>query len=232
MITTPRTFFFSIPIIAALLVGGVLWIGGNISSRLARWQLVVLPVCFTVFALSFTLFVQIGFLRHVLVAVVTILVGVVLHNIYTFARQSHQYQPYALENISGYLNILSFFFVTSSLLYAKLLVTIPVWFVALCIACIAFVLTLQTLWSQKVSGAPLVRYSALFGLIWGELVLAFSFLPAGPVILSLLLTVVYYFCIMMVRDYLLDRLERNIIQRYAFFTVTLVFLIIITARWV
>ncbi len=215
-----------------LAVFGSVWliIKGEVH-RMPFYYLALFPLFFILSVVFFMLFVQNPVFRHLCVAGGALMLGIAMHNIYTFIREPFKYQPYALENIAGYINTLTLFFSIAGLAYTKLLLNVRMVVLMPLILALIFFISLQTFWAQKVNAPRLLVYAGIFSLGIMEVSLASLFLPVAPFVQSLIITAVYYFFMNITSDYLLSRLERESVQRYAILSVIVLLAVFFTTRW-
>ncbi|MFC1687818.1 hypothetical protein ACFL0L_04535, partial [Patescibacteria group bacterium] len=76
---------------------------------------------FIIAGIFFLIFLEQPVFRHLFVIFVSLIAGLLVQNVYTFVREPHRYQPYALENISGYINLLTLFLLLGGLFNVMLL---------------------------------------------------------------------------------------------------------------
>lgn len=195
------------------------------------WLLIVLCLVFVLSGGMVILFFEQDLTRHLFSMSIMLVYAVLLHNIYAFLWEPHRYQPYAIENISRYVNILSVFFLVTSFAMFRLLTNFSVWPLAPILGALLCIITLQTLWAQKVPLRRALGISALFGLGIAELAVAVNYLPVRPLVQAGLVAVPYYFFISLTHDWLKQQVDRVVVQRLSLYSLLLIILICLTAQW-
>lgn len=186
---------------------------------------------FIIASVFFLIFLEQPIYRHFFILFVSLISGLLVQNVYIFVREPHRYQPYALENIAGYINMLTLFLFLAGVYNLILLLSVSVWLLLPIVLVVIFILTLQTLWIQKTPARKGVAYGVALGVGGAQVFLATSFLPATPMVLAIVTTLMYYFFMSVTRDFLTDKIEARSVQRYALFTSVLLVIVIITSAW-
>jgi hypothetical protein len=136
-----------------------------------------------------------------------------------------------LENISHFINLLSSFFIyTSVFAFYVLSVTRLRWLIA-SLFLITAILAWQTLWINKISKMRMRYLPWLMALIIVELFWVCHYWPTGFYVNGLILVVIYYVMINLSRLYFLDTLNKKYILKYLISSSLIIFLILLTAQW-
>ncbi len=195
------------------------------------WLLIIFAEVFVLSAMFSLVFLEQPISRHLFSVFIAIVAGIIVHNIYTFLWEPHRYQPYAIENLSTYVNIMSIFFFVSASATLHLLTSFSMWPLALMAAVVVGAVTLQTLWAQKIPLSLAMRYAFIFAFGVAELYLAASFLPVRPYVLAIFVVVPFYFFLTLTSDWLLERFEASRFQRRSFFAAALIAIASLTSQW-
>lgn len=195
------------------------------------WHFLLAPFTLLLSALTFVLFLDSGALRGA-----TLLLGGLgawwyLQNLMTFLHEPSSYQPYALENISSYLNLVAAFFLYSSFFSLRLFLSWPLSITTLLVGVFTTLLAYQMSWVNKLSWNKSLPFILVLGLMFAEGFLAIQFLPTVSVVNGLLLTTLLYVLTSLTRVHLLSGLERRFVQRYVGIAAAVLVVTIFTARW-
>lgn len=193
--------------------------------------LVATPLFFLFSIVLVILFIESFVIRQLVVVGSAFAYAVFLEHIFRFLWQPNRYQPYALENISGALNLITIFLVVVGSFNLIILFAASHWLIILGVALVVMIMTMQTLWSSKL--AIRKNWLSQFTLIFIILQLLFIsyYLPLEPPIIAILVVTVYYSLINFLRHNLLGTLDREVVRRYFVIDLIVITIIILTARW-
>jgi hypothetical protein len=90
----------------------------------------------------------------------------------------------------------------------------------------------QLWWILKIKDKLKLLYLIAIIIIVLEFFWALSFLPSNFYILTIILTVIYYFLIGILRAKMSGELDKKIFMRYALISGILILMILITSRWI
>ncbi len=168
----------------------------------------------------------------------TIIMATVFLNIVAWTQifyyyfRTSKYQVNSLQNITNYLNLISFFTLTSVAFSLILYLAWPSWLISLGVFVVAAILTLQSMWVNKIELVKSWRFALVSGLINSEIFWAECFLPSSFLVNALIVTVAYYSIVNIGRYYFLDRLTKPVIVRYLIIGICVLVLTVVTARWI
>ena len=155
----------------------------------------------------------------------------IIRNIFSFVYQTKDYQPLALENIYGYVNLISLFLFYAGFYGFLLLLGWPVWiFVIACFIVTAFLFT-RTLLTYKIEWKESKLFVLIMSIIITESFYAISLLPSSFIFNGLVLVVVYYLFMNLIKDYLKERLNAKDLRLYLTVTGIILLVSLLTTRW-
>lgn len=191
------------------------------------------PTLLVTGGLLFLLFTEIDrkLFAHILSVAVSGLLWYYLEQVFAFQFQTPSYQAFALENISGYMNVASVFFVVSTLYGLHFFVGYPLWLVISLIALILFIASVHTLAMGKAEWLPRLTRSVLLTVLGTEIAFALLFLPSGYQVNGLLLTTFFYVVVNLTHYDFRSTLDRRLVKRYVLIGVFVVVLTMLTASW-
>lgn len=192
----------------------------------------LLPVCnFLISSILFFTLIDQSIIRHIFIVLITIGYLIELHNIYIFFYQSEDYQPYALENINGYINLSAFFLLISSVYGVILYFSWPSWTSILIVFFLACFFSWRAFHSYKVAWSDGKVYIFIIGLVMAEAAMVVNFLPTSFLFNGLLLILMYYLLMNYLRDHLRHMYDRRLLIRYILISASGALIGILTTRW-
>lgn len=195
------------------------------------WSFLIPPFFFIGFGFIFLFFLEGLIYQQLLILLLVFLWWVFLENVFLFLYQPARYQPYTLENITAYLNLITIFLLGSSFYSLILFLGIPSWLLFIFTFLVTFLLMMQMIWINKsVVKGNLILIGAL-ALLISELFWVTKFLPSSYLVNGIILAIGYYFLAGIVRHWILNSIDRQVVKRYLWISTSLLFIIAITARW-
>lgn len=232
--------FFLKPVILYFIVlffliisGAATWkiIGKGLITVRTRWLYLLTPVTFLISALIFILFLEHPWVKHLIALSVSIFFGIFLENIFTYIYRHEKYQINSLENISNYLNLTSFFLFNSSLFGFFIFLNLPFWPLSFISLAFSFLLTIQTIWVNKIDFRMALLNIFVICLILFELFWSISFLPTFFYINGLILATIFYLMNNLFKLHLLGNLNKKVLRRYFILCGFIIILVLTTAKW-
>lgn len=151
--------------------------------------------------------------------------------VFLYIHLPSHYQPFSLEHLTSLLNLLSIFFFSSFAFATRLLIQIPLLFLALLFFLLSFFLVYGVLWVTKAESFR-SRLYALFGaIILTELFACITFFPTGFYTNAALMTIFSYAFFGLTRTEALHKLSRDVVKRYLFVSVILLLVVTISSKW-
>lgn len=195
------------------------------------WNYFINPFCFLTSVFIFFVLIDNNIVRQLFVVVVAIGYGLVLQNIYSFIHQDKDYQPFALENMYGYLNLTSLFLFSSSGFGFTMLLGLPSWIALLPIFLLTGLLFYRTLLAHKIPWRCHWRYIVIVAALVAEAYYCFNLLPTSFIFNGLMVILVYYLASSIIRDLLIQVLNPENIKKYLYITFAITILVFFTTRW-
>lgn len=152
-------------------------------------------------------------------------------NIYYYLERPSAYQPYSIENASSYGNFLIFFLISASIYGLQSFLNLKISVLMIIMLFASFLMIYQVIWANKIKIKNGIIFILLSCLTLVEITWSISFLPLNHNIAGLILAICYYAIIGMTRYHLLEQLNREKIKIYLIISITSVFIILFTARW-
>lgn len=228
----PNLIYF-VALFLIVILGAATWkiLGKRLLTAEARWLYLLTPLAFLASGVLFLLFLERPSAKHFLAAAISVFLGIFLENIFVYIHEHDKYQINSLENVSNYLNLTSIFLFNSSLFGFSVFLNTPLWQLSLISLLIFFILTVQTIWVNKIE----IKYSWLpitvICLILFELFWAVAFLPTAFYVNGLILATAFYLMNNLMRLHLRGNLNKKIIRRYFLLCGFIIIIILATAQW-
>ncbi len=192
---------------------------------------VAAPLLLLVGSLLFFLFPEDWRIRQVIVVATSVVTWVYLEQVFAFQYHTAGYQAFALENISGYMNVSSVFCIVSGLFGLRFFIGYPLWLVIVVSGITLFLATNHTLAMGKIEGRVRHGHAFLIALLGTEVIGSLSLLPSSH-FLNGLIAATYYFVLTNLTQYhLRSALDRTHVRRYVLLGLAVVVLSALTAHW-
>lgn len=196
-----------------------------------RFQLLFEITIFLLSSVFFLIFLTDHAVAQVLIILATFFYGLYTENIFYFLYNPQRYQPYALEHIANYLNILSFFMFFGGLFASRIFLNVTL-ITALWIGILGLILFVFLLFqTNKLESHDAMLQTFVYLLVMIELLGVVSFLPTSYFVSSVLLTIPYYLMGNLVRHNVRGTLRRGVIFRYLSVGISTFVLALLTAPW-
>ena len=224
------TLYISIIILLAYLLSFWILISRSIISGLF-WNAFLNPFIFLVSAAAFFIFIDHFIVSQIFLICTAIGYFLVIHSLYSFFHQTKDYQPYALENMYGYLNLASFFLINSVFYGFSLIMGLQAWYFVIPSFLTAFLLFYRTLQAHKLAWKGYWIYVLIVSLIIAETFYIVGLLPTSYLFDGLVVTVIYYLMSSVTRDLLVGILNRKSLRNYLLIGSSIIIILFLTARW-
>ncbi|MCX6714613.1 MAG: hypothetical protein NTX72_02270 [Candidatus Uhrbacteria bacterium] len=167
----------------------------------------------------------------VLSLVCTALLVLFTEFVFLYTHLPSRYQPFSLEHLTSLLNLLSIFFFSSFAFATRLLIQVPLTFLALLFFLLSFFLVYGVLWVTKAESFR-SRLYALFGaIVLTELFACITYFPTGFYTNAAFMTIFSYAFFGLTRTEALHKLSREVVKRYVFVSVFLLCVVAISSKW-
>lgn len=151
--------------------------------------------------------------------------------VFLYTHLPSRYQPFSLEHLTSLLNLLSIFFFSSFAFATRLLIQMPLSFLALLFFLLSFFLVYGVLWVTKAESFR-SRLYALFGaMVLTELFVCMTYFPTGFYTNAAFMTIFSYAFFGLTRTEALHKLSGDVVKRYVFTAVFLFCVVAISSKW-
>jgi len=179
----------------------------------------------------FFLIIDNAMVLYIFSFLVAIVYNLVLSNIIAYVFRSAGYQPYALENIYSYVNLLSLFLLYAGGFGFMVLLGWPVWVFIISCFFVTGLLFMRTLWSYKIEWNKSKIYILIVAFMLAEAFYVVSLLPTSYIFNGLILIIIYYLLINFIKDHLKDRMNFKDTRLYLAISGAVFIISLITTRW-
>ncbi len=199
--------------------------------RSAFWQFLSTPFALIASAFLYYFIVDNELLRPFFIGGVMVIFTLIQKNIFAFMHHTEQYQPYALENIYGYVNMLSLFLFYAGCYGLALLLAWPFWLITIFIFVITSLLFMRTLWSYKVPWQQSKLYVLLVGVVVAQGAYVIYSLPTGFLVDAFWLIAIYYVLMNVIKDYLKETMTLRRTRMYLILSGLAIVITMLTTKW-
>lgn len=196
------------------------------------WNYATLPSLVTSAVIAYSVFLSSKGIIQLLFIFSVVFLYIYLRHVYYYLLSPTNYEVFSIENLSSYLNFISFFLFASSVYGVQLFLGLPIWPLEIFMLFISGLSFFQMVWVNKIDIKAGMPYILICSLVVLELSWAFSFLPFNFNILGLCLSVCYYVLTGLAKNFLQDKLNEKNVKAYLIFGSISLLLIIITAKWI
>jgi len=232
ILVSPKRFYYSAGLIILIVAYGVWQLSGQKITSFKYWRFFITPLILIGSGLNFFLYLEGSLTVHFFVLVMTVLIWLYLEVIYLRLYFRPKYEPYSLENITVYVDLLSIFLLASSLYSTIIFLDINIWLLIGLFAIICFLASAQLIWASGITMIFGWRHLAVIVLSVTEVFYVVSFLPTSVYVNGFLVAICYYLISGLIRNWLLDIRENRVIKRYLVVSILCIVIILLTAKWV
>lgn len=200
--------------------------------RFSFWVFFGTPMFFVLSSVFFFLFLEDDISKIALGLFVTFGAWLYAENIFAFYHLPSSYQPYALEYLSLVMYVASAFFFTSGSYGAQLFLLLPVWVPAIAVFWAVLFATVGVFWVSKVAQDQSVLFALSGAALLTEVYMMLALLPTSFIVNAAAFSVFLYLYLGLSRAHVLDKLSKQVLQRYLAVGAVLLLAILITAKWV
>ena len=229
---SPRLIYVA-AVLANLLIFFTVWQFSQASEVDKRWwNYLILPALMTLAVMAYSVFISNQFLIQFLFIFNIIFLYLYLRHVYYYLLNPLAYEVFSIENISSYINWLTFFLLAATIYGLESFLDLPISRLVIIMIIAAALLVYQIIWVNKIelkSGLPYILISCLLLI---ELFWSISFLPFNYNISGLALAICYYTIVGLVKNHLLSKLDAPKVKMYLILGSVSLFLVLLTARWI
>lgn len=220
-----------LPLILVLILAAIVWELNGRTWQKKFWHFLINPGFFVLSLFFFIIFIDQLSLKWLVAILGAIFAFLILDNLFTFFYQPGRYQPYSLENTSGYVNVITAFLFFSSLYSAIVFLSMRAyWLIPLAFLAV-WLLSYQSIIIHQIGWPKGWLYVIINSLIITELFWVTSYLPTGFYVNGAIVAIAHYFIIGLSCSWLLNKLEKRTIKRYILAAIISLVIILGTARW-
>ena len=150
LVFKPDWFFFIILFLEATVALTIIGLAWKKIELHEIWQFLIPPIFLAGAAYVILFFVEGMLYTQLFIVFVLFLLWNFIENIFLFLYQPVKYQPYALENISAYVNLVTVFCMGASFHSSMLFLGTSGAISAILVFIVTYVLILQMLWINKI----------------------------------------------------------------------------------
>ncbi|MFA6098563.1 MAG: hypothetical protein WCV50_02215 [Patescibacteria group bacterium] len=224
-------FYYIVSINVCIIVLTIWSLTGRKFKSKLFWNFLSTPLFLVAGSQVFFTLIDSIVIQQVFIFLIGILFFLVLKNLFKFLNQDKSYQPYALENLYGYINMVILFLFYASFFGLSLFMNWPSWLFSIVVFVISGFLYMRTLWSYKIEWRKSKFFILLVGVLMSESYFVFSFLPTSFLFNGLFLAIIYYLVMNLSRDFLRNNLNKQNIRTYIIISATLGVFLLATAKW-
>lgn len=199
-----------------------------------KFFLLITPLFFLIASLLACIFLQNNVPKLFFSMAVSFAVFLYMENLFLYFYIPAKYNIYSLENISGYLNLISVFLVSFAIYGLKILFGIGNYlFFAMIVSNLFFVTLLiyQNLWINKINFREAGKYAFTEILALSQIYLIIFLLPSSFYVNGLMFTLAYYLISELTKQKLLNKLEKKSVLKYMIISLSLFFILLIVTKW-
>ena len=195
------------------------------------WNYLILPAVMSVAVMSYSVFLSFKLIIQLLYFFNLVFLYLYLRYVYYYLLNPLAYEVFSIENISSYINWLTFFLLAATVYGLASFLNLPISWLVLIMISLTSLLVYQIIWANKIELMPSLPYILISCLILVELFWSISFLPFNYNISGLSLAICYYVVIGLVKNHLLLKLDAAKVKMYLILGSISLLLILSTAKW-
>lgn len=233
----PQYFFIISSFIILLISFTVFYILKKKETKYNSFLFLISPLILIFSALAASVFLNNNLLKFSFAILVGIILFLYMENLFSYFHIPTKYNIYSLENISGYINLVSMFFISSSFYGFKISLGIEIisyWFLCLLVIMIFLIviLLLQTFWINKISIKLNKNYIIVISIMLIQIYFIIFFLPSAFYVNSTIFVLSYYIITGLARYKLLNKLEKTVIIKYITVSFIMFLLLLVSTKWI
>ncbi|PIR93775.1 hypothetical protein COT97_04790 [Candidatus Falkowbacteria bacterium CG10_big_fil_rev_8_21_14_0_10_39_11] len=191
----------------------------------------IAPIIFLITSYLFVFFVESVWLYRLVYVVGAGLIYLYLEQLLNYFFFTVKYQPYTLESLSLYINIISTFYFTSSILSTIIFLHLSPLMASVFYYAVLAVIVYQLLWSNKYSWPQMKLFVIFIPLVLAELVYVVSFLPFNYYVGGLLVAVFFYLFMNLTKMFLAESMHRRVVITNISVSFIIIIIILATSQW-
>lgn len=195
------------------------------------WNYLILPAVMSTSVMAYSVFLSGKLSIQLLFIFNLVFLYLYFRHVYYYLLNPAAYAVFSIENLSSYVNWLTFFFLAATIYGLESFLNLPTSWLMLVMLGTTALIIYQIIWAYKIELKAGLPYILISCLILTELSWSISFLPFNYNISGLALAICYYVIIGLVKNHLLDKLDSKKVKIYLILGSVSLFLILFTAKW-
>ncbi len=195
------------------------------------WMYMITPTLFVLAVFAFLTVNEVGIVQHLAIAIAVFLLWLYAHNIYQFNYDFERYSDKSIENVSNYINLITFFVTGLSAYASAILVGLPFWLLLLVVVLVTWLIGVQALWSAALMQIRSLMYVLILSMIVAEVFWVVAYLPTDFYVSGFLLTMSFYVVWGLLKSNLYGIVTPRLIRRYLIVAAVSVALVVLTTVW-
>lgn len=189
------------------------------------------PLLFITSTSLFVLFLNNFILYFAIVLISMLFLFMYLESNFLYLYYPAKYKLHSRENIAEYMGVSTLFFMLSSFMGLIIFLKAPIWILSILTALVVGALFMYTLWINKIEHYSQYIILGISTLIITELFYVLNVLPLSFYVNALLITLVYYLISTYNLLYFHDELETKKVRKVGLIILSIIIIILLTARW-
>lgn len=228
----PKTAIWALPLALIALVLLLLRLIEFRVKEMGNWVLIGAPILFFVSSTLFFLFLEQPASRLFLAIIAGTLVTFYTEQIFLFTHLPRLYQPYALQNLTGMLFVLSMFFFVTGSQAVILFLRAPISVFAILFLLLSFAYLSMAYWMAKITREDGQLFALIGATLLAQLFFVVSYLPTLFFVNGALIAVCGYVYLGVTRARILRQLQPRLLRRYIGIGTIVFVAIVLTAQWI
>lgn len=229
-------FFYPKMIYISLILGNLLIffaINQFIKARESEekwWNFMILPLIFITSLFAYSV-LKSSIVIQALFILCSVFLYFYLRLIYYRLIQPLSFRKEEFENICSAGGFISFFFIASVIYGLESFLNISFWPLMILLIAGSSLLLYQFIFISTEVRKNYWVYVTAATLVLVELAWSISFLPLNFNLAGLMLSIIYYLLSGLIKSHLLNSLTKKSVESYLFFSFSIIFITLLTARW-
>ncbi|MDP3900284.1 MAG: hypothetical protein Q8Q23_04350 [bacterium] len=230
LILKPQSFFYSLAVVAAACVLVLHFNSYQIFDK--NFLLLIIPVvCLEIFTTLYFIFLNNIYLQHGIAVLAATGLFYYYTYLYYFLRRITSYKPLTLESASSYSSVVSYLFFSTIIFGLMIFLNMRSWYLALIVIIVTFFSAYQFFWINKIEQRLCFFASIVVSVVMVEFFWSITFFSVTHFISGLSLAIIYYIILNLTLLYLLERLDKKVLQTYLSIGLSCVAIILLSAKW-
>lgn len=198
----------------------------------AWWNYLILPAFMSSLVMAYSVFMGSKLIIQLLFISNVVFLYIYFRHVYYYLLNPLAYEVFSIENISSYVNWLTFFLLAATVYGLQSFLNLSISWLVLLMLAATILIVYQIIWAYKIELKISLPYILISCLILVELFWSISFLPFNYNISGLCLAISYYVIIGLVKNHLFNKLDAKKVKIYLTLALISLSLILLTAKWI